>query len=269
MKPLGVGYTAVMAVAAIGGFMFMSFAADLVFQLIHNSVSMPDGLAFDTPGKLVLGLIFIAALPAFIEETAFRGVILQGLRGLGYWPAVLISAALFALFHMNPAQTVYQFLLGIALAITVLETGSLFPGMAIHFLNNAFVILLTFFAPDFLAGAQNWLIFMLAGVTFIAGSGIIIGATILYRKVRGKLQDSSEDNGQWAMDNGQLKDKGNNCQLSIVNCQSKPGLFKRNEARLPFGAAMKKEHNTIFFGLAGVVIAAAMWIYIFTMGFFG
>ena len=88
-------------------------------------------------------LIAVALLPAIFEEIIFRGFLLKGMRAFGTMGAVLISGALFALFHQNPAQTIYQFCCGAAFALIAVRAGSILPTMVSHFINNALILTLT------------------------------------------------------------------------------------------------------------------------------
>lgn len=90
-------------------------------------------------------LIVVAALPAVLEELVFRGILLNGLKSFGKTGAVLLCGALFALYHKNPAQTLYQFCCGAAFALVAIRSGSILPTTLSHFLNNAAVIVLTKF----------------------------------------------------------------------------------------------------------------------------
>lgn len=96
-------------------------------------------------GEYLLSLLVIAVLPAILEETVFRGVILGGLKSGGTIRAVLVSGALFSLFHQNPAQTPYQFVCGCLFALLALRSGSIFVPVCMHFFNNAFILSATFF----------------------------------------------------------------------------------------------------------------------------
>lgn len=97
---------------------------------------------------LVGVLLAVAVLPALFEEIIFRGLLLKGMRSFGTVGAVLISGALFALYHQNPAQTLYQFCCGAAFALVAVRSGSILPTVFSHFLNNAFIILLTKFGVE-------------------------------------------------------------------------------------------------------------------------
>lgn len=85
-------------------------------------------------------LLVVAVLPAVLEETLFRGILLRGLKGFPVWAAALACGGMFSLFHQNPVQTFYQFFCGAAFALLVLRSGSILPTVTAHFLNNAFII---------------------------------------------------------------------------------------------------------------------------------
>ena len=82
-------------------------------------------------------LIIIAVQPAVFEELLFRGAALHGYRSLGVKKALLMSALMFAMLHMNLQQALYAFLLGAIFAFMVQRTGSIFASMLPHFLINA------------------------------------------------------------------------------------------------------------------------------------
>ncbi|MBK6910780.1 MAG: CPBP family intramembrane metalloprotease [bacterium] len=83
-------------------------------------------------------IFIIAVLPAIVEEHLCRGVMLRGmLQGMGRWPAILIVAGIFALLHMNPYRLLPTFVLGVLLGYLAVSSGSIFPAMLGHFVNNA------------------------------------------------------------------------------------------------------------------------------------
>jgi len=76
------------------------------------------------------------------EEPLFRGLILGGfVRRYGAGKAILYSALLFGFIHMNPWQFPGAALSGLLLGWLTLRTGSLWPAVAAHFLNNLSVTL--------------------------------------------------------------------------------------------------------------------------------
>ncbi|HSU13941.1 CPBP family intramembrane glutamic endopeptidase [Longimicrobium sp.] len=86
---------------------------------------------------LAQGLVFFAVAAA-AEEALFRGYAFQALvQGIGAWPALLLSSALFALGHArNPAVDAVAlaniFLAGVMLGAAYLRTRSLWFCTALH-----------------------------------------------------------------------------------------------------------------------------------------
>lgn len=78
------------------------------------------------------------AVAAAAEEALFRGYALQALvQGIGAWPAVLLTSALFALGHarnpaVGPLALVNIFLAGVMLGWAYLRTRSLWFATALH-----------------------------------------------------------------------------------------------------------------------------------------
>ncbi len=93
-------------------------------------------------GGFFFATVTIALLPALFEEIFFRGVLLKGLHGFSKAGAILLCGGLFALYHQNPAQTLYQFCCGAAFALVAVKAGSILPTVLSHFLNNFFILLL-------------------------------------------------------------------------------------------------------------------------------
>jgi hypothetical protein len=76
------------------------------------------------------------------EEALFRGVILRGfLDRYATRRAIVVSALLFAVFHLNPWQFLGAATAGLLFAWWRAATGSLRPGLVCHALNNAIPIL--------------------------------------------------------------------------------------------------------------------------------
>jgi membrane protease YdiL (CAAX protease family) len=77
--------------------------------------------------------VALVIIPPIAEEMLFRGLILREFaRRYSTRHAIFGSAALFALFHLNPWQAVVAFPIGILAAWLVLRTGSIIPGIVLH-----------------------------------------------------------------------------------------------------------------------------------------
>ena len=128
---------------------------------------MPD-LSGDT-FKLIMdnryGYFVLCLLAPFAEELVIRGAVLRSLLGSmgNHWAAIAVSAVIFAVVHANPAQMPHALLIGLLLGWMYYRTGSILPGIALHWVNNtaAYVFYVLFpFAADmklteFFGGNQN------------------------------------------------------------------------------------------------------------------
>ena len=106
---------------------------------------------FDMILKDRWGYLAIGLLAPLAEEIVFRGAILRSLlEKMSPWTAIALSALLFAVFHLNPAQMPHAFLVGLLLGWMYWRTGSILPGMAYHWANNsaAYVIYNVYPNPD-------------------------------------------------------------------------------------------------------------------------
>ena len=78
-----------------------------------------------------------------IEEAFFRGIILGGLLACrSRYQAAIWSAALFAIYHLNPWQLPVALILGLVFAWWFIQTGSLLPCLLGHALNNFLAVTL-------------------------------------------------------------------------------------------------------------------------------
>ena len=97
-----------------------------------------------SPLMLIVGIIFMALVPAILEEAIFRGAILQGLKRYGKWVAIFGTSALFVLLHGSLQQVLYPFIISIILCQVVLKTNSVCASMIVHFVSNALTLILEY-----------------------------------------------------------------------------------------------------------------------------
>jgi membrane protease YdiL (CAAX protease family) len=96
----------------------------------------------EVPSLSTLPWIFIIAVLAapIFEEFIFRGLVFGGLRrSLRRWPAILASAAIFAIIH-PPLSVLPVFVLGITAALAYERTGLLLAPMAAHAVFNGLLL---------------------------------------------------------------------------------------------------------------------------------
>ena len=103
-------------------------------EIVDQTNEQLEGM-MSVPG----GYMVIALLPPVVEEMVFRGCVLRALlqwKPRRRWLMIALSAFIFALIHMNPAQMPHAFLIGLLLGWLYMRTGSIVPGVAYHWANN-------------------------------------------------------------------------------------------------------------------------------------
>ena len=135
-------------VAALGAVIPSTWLQEQMPELPNLVENEFDMILSNRWGYLAIGL-----LAPLSEEVVFRGAILKSLlrvQRLPVWGAIAISAVLFALVHLNPAQMPHAFLVGLLLGWMYWRTGSILPGMAYHWANNsvAYIIYNMYPSPD-------------------------------------------------------------------------------------------------------------------------
>lgn len=80
--------------------------------------------------------IFVVVIPAFAEEYIFRYLLRRKLNGAGDKIYILISGLTFALLHMNPVQSGFTFVMGMALAWVYTQTNNIWIPVSLHFALN-------------------------------------------------------------------------------------------------------------------------------------
>ena len=145
--PPSLVFTLLGCVATIALLFFMAPLTNWLYDLMERVGLTRPSVAL--PLQLVPLLLTVTILPAFCEEIVFRGMIANGfLRSYrNRWGAVLLSGAIFSLFHANPAQTVHQFVLGCLLAFLIQRSGSVWTCVIVHFVNNLFTVVFEFTLP--------------------------------------------------------------------------------------------------------------------------
>ncbi len=140
--------------------LLISFALGVVIFILNNYVSTffnsiiqlfgykPSASAgADIPATwwtFMLDLLCTAVLPAFAEEVLHRGLLLNGVSMFGMKKSILISGALFGLFHLNIEQCFYAMIIGFFLGYLCYLCSSIYPCIIVHFMNNALSVFLSF-----------------------------------------------------------------------------------------------------------------------------
>ncbi|MDE6662171.1 MAG: ABC transporter permease [Lachnospiraceae bacterium] len=95
-------------------------------------------------GNVISVFFVIAVAPAICEEMMFRGVIFNSLKAKYRVPVAMAAvAALFGVYHMSLVKFIPTGLLGLVLCYVAYETGSIYPSMMMHFINNAISVIVS------------------------------------------------------------------------------------------------------------------------------
>jgi len=97
-------------------------------------------------GSIVLAAVLVAVIAPIAEETLFRGFLYRWFEQRMAWSyAVPLSALVFAGAHRILLLLLPLFGVGIVLALVYRSTRSIWPGAAVHALNNAIALMAVFY----------------------------------------------------------------------------------------------------------------------------
>jgi len=132
-------------VAALVYFIATAIYASLLG--LHGKEQLPSGLGSTSDTAAMIGVgVFVTVIAPICEEFFFRGFIFGllrrwlGGRAWGVWAAAVITGLLFGAAHAGSAAVKYLLplaFLGFVLCLLRWKTGSLYPGMALHSINNS------------------------------------------------------------------------------------------------------------------------------------
>jgi membrane protease YdiL (CAAX protease family)/Fe-S-cluster-containing hydrogenase component 2 len=154
----GVGLLAVLTSAGLSAALFVGVeAVALGYGLAVQAAGwkQPLSLSSDvasvfgagTPGLALSALLVVLVAPV-AEELAFRGVILDSVgERWGMWPAIAISALLFAGYHLNLWLFFPMLVLGGALGWLAWTRRSLWPAIVVHIAYNGLAVAAAFLVP--------------------------------------------------------------------------------------------------------------------------
>jgi len=132
------------------GWMAVAFVAFYVFTLVWVSIlgvdtddsKLPDELGVKDSTFALLAVAFLVSVVAPIaEEFFFRGFFFTALRSWkGLWPAAILTGLVFGGIHLGSAEAAFLLPLGFfgfCLCLLYNRTGSLYPCIALHCVNNS------------------------------------------------------------------------------------------------------------------------------------
>lgn len=147
---------------------------------------------------LVLNLVVIAFLAAVSEELFFRGVLQKVMQECAHnkHVAVWVTAIIFSAFHMQFYGFLPRMLMGAFLGYLFVWSGSLWPSIFAHFVNNGMAVVMVWLANNGYVSedidkvginADEWIY---AVVSFIAVAGSLLLVYFISNKRNAKLMNS-------------------------------------------------------------------------------
>jgi membrane protease YdiL (CAAX protease family) len=160
-----------LVVVTFVGFLLFSLVWSAVFHVGKEKLLEKLG-ANETTALLVLSAGLTCVVAPIAEEFLFRGFIFTALRNWrGVWPAAVITGVLFGAVHFGSAPAidiVPLAVLGVALCLLYRATGSLYPCIAAHCVNNTIAF----------GSLENWswqiLVLLTASLAVLAALAIVL-----------------------------------------------------------------------------------------------
>ena len=99
-----------------------------------------------TSSSMIVAIVVVGIAPAICEEAVFRGVFFNSIwnQTHGKWIPIIVTAAVFGLFHGSIIRFFPTFLLGIVLGYLVYETNNMFYNVMFHAINNIIPVLVLY-----------------------------------------------------------------------------------------------------------------------------
>ena len=169
------------ALVAIVACAFGAFAGNLLTEMA-NLPNMIEDLELDL-ARNIWGILAIAILGPIAEELLFREGVCGYLarNGMNPWKAIWISAILFGIVHVNPAQVPFAMLLGLMLGIIYIKTGNIVVCSIVHMLNNSFAVVQVWLLGDKI---KDFSLVEGVGGEVVAGLCIIVSAALCFYLLR-------------------------------------------------------------------------------------
>lgn len=147
----------------------------------HGNLEMIDGLLTRGPlaGRAVMVLAVCVAAP-IVEELVFRGFLFEAVeRAATPVVAWLATSLMFAGYHADPVHVVAVLFTGLFLGGLRLSSGSVWPGVAAHAVNNTLATSMALWfggqtAPE--AAIPWWGALIAGGITVAIGIGAHLSA---------------------------------------------------------------------------------------------
>lgn len=132
--------TALLCVLAGAGVCLLGNFPAMAVQAIFGSFGYEPTSALsgstDSIQSFVLEFFCVAILVPVMEEFAFRGVLMSSLKKYGTGFAIVASALIFAMVHLDFSNVIFALIAGLVFGFLYAKTENLWVTIAIHAINN-------------------------------------------------------------------------------------------------------------------------------------
>lgn len=163
------------AVMNVANFINLGFYAVFRAATGHELESALESVLVEPSAMVILTTVILAPI---VEEYTFRYFTLNKLRKYGDKTAIIVTAVLFGLFHMNFEQCIYATAIGLVLGYVVCKTGRVRYSIILHMLLNFF----NGAAPMIVEQIENPIVDLIYTTVYFAA--IIIGIVIFCCNIR-------------------------------------------------------------------------------------
>lgn len=161
------------------GLVFLNLVISTIMVNLFPSSADSVTMTFEslTTGSIWGAFLVIAVTPAICEEMLFRGVIFHSMKEkYRISTAIIAVAVLFGIYHMSLVKFIPTGFLGLMFCYVVYKTGSIYPAMMMHFINNA-ISVITMYYPEQVGKVMPVLTkeaMSVSDVLLLSGAGLIL-----------------------------------------------------------------------------------------------
>ncbi len=142
-----------------------------------------------------IALVCLAIVPGICEELFFRGFLLSAaLKKMRPWPAILMSAAIFGVFHFFIFRFFVTAGLGVVLGMLCWRSRSIWPGVIAHMLHNGLATC-TAFNPQWrqrigIVEVDKWPVHLPTHVILIGSIIFVTGIALSWPAAKSEVDSS-------------------------------------------------------------------------------
>lgn len=171
--------------------MVLTSITNMIFK--SSAAGVEESMQFLIGDNFITTLLVVALAPAICEELMFRGYIFSAMEaGMKYRNAILLSSVIFGVYHMSIVKFFTTALLGMVICHVSYKSKSIFPGMLMHFLNNALACVVMYYpkqvgriAPILISDSvsvSDMVLLLVVGIVLLVAGNIFVSRRNLSKR---------------------------------------------------------------------------------------